>query len=543
EQTDSSAELRFRAKATDSDATVKIYYYGEGSKDITWSSGSSKWANCLTAGKNTFTIAVEPKDSAAQEGTTYTFSINCVPTLTGLSVASGDTQLYLDQNFSAATREYTMSVPETAETVTVAATPRDSGYQVLYNGESSNIVDIKGKDEIAVEVSTGEGVDKISSTYTIKLNKVKQLDFSVKATPSDAVVKVYDQKGVKVEANQDGSFSGMFAEYEYTYTVTRYGYVGQSGTVPEDGGQLTVTLEKAPDDGLNDVNSDWENFRNSDTNMGITNAQTPISVEDTTLLWSAKLGSGWMAAPSVQIIVDDALIVMSGKNIYKLDLKSGEILKTGTMTTTPSYGYTPPIYAEGMIICPLGSGTIQAFNAETLESLWIYKDSLKGQSLSPITYSDGYIYTGFWNSDTKDANYVCISITDENPSKTDEAKLATWKHTQAGGFYWAGSVVVGNVTIVGTDDGVGSSSTGNAQLYAFNKTTGEIISSIDLESVGDQRSSIAYDKTSGKIYFTTKGGYLCSAKVNASTGVISDLKKVDYNAQSTSTPIVYKGKV
>lgn len=61
-----------------------------------------------------------------------------------------------------------------------------------------------------------------------------------------------------------------------------------------------------------------------------------------------------------------------------------------------------------MIFAPLADGRVQAFNAETLESLWVYQDMLKGQSLSPITYSDGYIYTGFWNAETKDANYVCI---------------------------------------------------------------------------------------------------------------------------------------
>ena len=77
-----------------------------------------------------------------------------------------------------------------------------------------------------------------------------------------------------------------------------------------------------------------------------------------------------------------------------------------------------------MIFAPLADGRVQAFNAETLESLWVYQDTLKGQSLSPITYSDGYIYTGFWNAETKDANYVCIPVTDEDPTNAQEAKEA-----------------------------------------------------------------------------------------------------------------------
>ena len=231
---------------------------------------------------------------------------------------------------------------------------------------------------------------------------------------------------------------------------------------------------------------------------------------------------------------------MAGTTIYKLDLQTGETLVTGTMTAAPNWGYTPPTYAEGMIFAPLTDGTIQAFNADTLESLWIYEDNLGGQSLSPITYDDGYIYTGFWTGEYRDANFVCLSVTDEDITRTDEAKLATWKHTQQGGFYWAGSVAIGDVVIVGTDDGA-SGYTGGSKLYSFDQFTGEIISELDI--TGDQRSSIAYESGSGKIYFTTKCGYLYSAHINASTGVISGLKGVNHNAQSTSTPVVYKDRV
>ena len=138
-----------------------------------------------------------------------------------------------------------------------------------------------------------------------------------------------------------------------------------------------------------EVSSQWKNFRNSDVNMAITGAYTPKSAESTELKWAQKLGTGWTAAPSVQIIVDDCLVVMSAKVLYKLSLEKGEILQQTEMCAAPNFGYTPPTYAEGMIFCPLANGTVQAFDAKTLDSLWVYQDSLKGQSLSPITYSDG----------------------------------------------------------------------------------------------------------------------------------------------------------
>ncbi len=359
-------------------------------------------------------------------------------------------------------------------------------------------------------------------------------------TPQDAVVKVYAPDGTELSAAEDGSYTGAFAEAEYFYTVTKTGYVGTSGTIPAEGGEVTVTLKKAEPGTAVHTNAYWKNFRGSDTNMAITDVLLPRNGDSAVCKWSKKLGSGWSASPSAQIIVDNALIVMSGTTLYKLDLQTGDILATGEMAASPSYGYVPPTYAEGMIFCPLGGGRVQAFDAATLRSLWLYTDELGGQGLSPITYADGYVYTGFWDSETKAENFVCLSVTDEEPDNGTEEKLATWKHCQSGGFYWAGSVVVGNAVIVGTDDGEEESS-GDAMLYAFHKETGDIINALTLTGAGDQRSSIAY--ADGRIYFTTKGGFLCRVDVDGESGALTNLKMVRHPAQTTSTPIVYKGKV
>lgn len=535
--TDSTTQLRFRAKVNGNGEKVTLYYDG-GEKDITWTSGSSKWANFLKGGNNKFTMVVSPADEDT-ESVTYSFEIAVTPTLSALDVA-GEEAVYWDSAFKAATKEYTLTLAESVKTLTLAATPKYDSYAVTYNGKDSAVVDISNTDKIAVEVSK----DGISNTYTLNLNKTKEAALEVETTPEDAVVAVYDHNGTSVKAGEDGRFTGMFGAYEYTYTVAKNGYVTKSGTVPADGGKISVSLEKVAGEQPKEVSAYWPNFRGDESNMAITDARTPQSedVDSIAVKWVKKLGSGWSAAPSVQIIVDNALVVMSGTGIYKLDLQTGEILAQGTMVAAPNFGYTPPTYAAGMIFCPLSNGTIQAFHAETLESLWVYKDALKGQSLSPITYSDGYIYTGFWNGENKNANFVCIGVTDENVEKTDEEKAATWKHTQMGGFYWAGSAVIGDTVVVGTDDGT-SGTEGNSYLYAFNKYTGKVISRLELTGAGDQRSSIAYDEESGRIFFTTKGGYLYRADVDEKTGEITNLKGVDNQAQTTSTPVIYKGRV
>lgn len=289
----------------------------------------------------------------------------------------------------------------------------------------------------------------------------------------------------------------------------------------------------------------WANFRNSAYNMAITDVKTPRS-EDASAVsakWIRDYKTG-NSYPSVPIIVEDSLVIMSGTTLYKLDKDTGEVLQKAAMAAAPNFGVVPPVYGAGMIFCPLNNGTIQAFDAKTLEPLWIYHDPLGGQSLSPVTYADGYLYTGFWNAEWENANFVCIRVADENTGKTDEEKEAVWSYTHKGGFYWAGSVVVGQAVIVGSDDGSKEGYNGSARLYSFDKTSGAVISELSLASdSGDQRSSIAYDPASGKVYFTTKGGYLYSAKADPQTGMLSELKGQKYEGAATSTPVVYKNRV
>lgn len=535
--TDANSQLRFYFDLAGDDLTAKLSWLdasgAEKSKDIT--KASARFANCLHPGQNTLTLTI---GAGGETYDTYTFRVGRKPTLTALSAAADGTPLYTDGAFAPDRFDYVLTVPESAERLTVSAAAKSADYTVLINGGSEAEVYPIG-DSVEITLQCADGTQ---SLYTLAVNRVRQLDLIIVPSPADAVVRVYDAAGVEVPQNADGSYSGMFGEYEYIYTVTKYGYIAEKGNVPAQGGKLDVILQTAPETDIGDVGADWGNFRGSDDNMGITDTELPTTGDDTELIWAKKLGSGWKDAPSVQIIADNSLVVMSGKKLYKLDLATGEITAEGDMVSEPSYGYTPPTYAAGMIFCPLGGGTVQAFNASTLESLWVYTDVLGGQALSPITYSDGYIYTGFWKNYTDAASYVCLSVTDEDPADPLEAKQASWRFVNAGGYYWAGSLTIGNAVIFGSEDGTKSVG-GNAHLYSIDKISGALISDIELAGVGDIRSTIAYDPDSGRIFFTTADGYLCSAFVDAAAGVIADVKMVYYNAKSTSTPVVYKGRV
>lgn len=277
----------------------------------------------------------------------------------------------------------------------------------------------------------------------------------------------------------------------------------------------------------------------TNTNMAITNASTPTSAEQTVLSWAVKLGTDWTEPTSAQAIYKSFIVFTVGDKLYKLNRKTGEVISFVKMAAASSWGAAAPTVADDMIFVALGDGMVQAFNAETLTPLW-KSESFLGQALTAVTYSEGYLYTGFWRGETETASYVCLSAEDADTTKQDESKSAVWTYNSAGGFYGAGALIAGNAVIFQTDNGVSDAESDGASVTSLNKTTGEPISSLSIH--GDGRSNISFDAKSGRIFFTTKPGYLYSASVDES-GILSDIKFKQYGAQTVSTPTVFGGRV
>ena len=408
---------------------------------------------------------------------------------------------------------------------------------------------------ITVTVSHKE-TGSIAGTYTIKVNKQAPIETTITTTPGDATVFLTsDVTGDRILPGDKGTYT-LDSGSSYTVVVTRYGYVGQKKTFTagEANKTIQIKLEKAPDSTLKDIElpTDWPLFRKNDENNGVVDVRTPITAEDTVLVWANKLGEGYSgSAVGSPIIVGGYLYTYSGTTIMKVDKETGLILKTGTMVGGSSFAINSATYAEGMIFIGLANGRVQAFNAETLESLWVYQDALGGQPNCPIAYADGYIYTGFWNSETKQANFACLSVTDEDATKTNEAKLPTWTYTH-NGFYWAGAYVNSDFVLVTTDDGDNGYTTGYGSILSLNPKTGKLIDSLQATNVGDLRSSVCYDTETEAYYFTSKGGDLYQVKVNADgTFTKGSLRRLHLDngadsasapPMSTSTPVIANGR-
>lgn len=508
---------------------------------------SISYANLLKLGENTLTLTVTPPEGGSGTETVYTFKLTVLPTLKTVTFA--EEGLEQDQAFVPETLNYKLGVPSSVDSLTpTVTTTLSNGVTVTYSPALENgkiPLDKLDNDKFTITVSDAE-TGAVKTVYTYTVERIGIYDAKITTNAVGAQVRVY-QGDTLVTPDKNGVYS-LRTDKTYKYVIVAKGYVTKTGTLSGSAdltdGVLNVTLSTVPTISLPKYDAFWPSFRGNDQNMAITSVKTPtgqIDAEtessDVELLWASASGSGYGSdAVGSPIFVGGYMYAYAGTRLLKLDPATGETVASVNMVSNSDFAIIPPTYADGMIFVALKEGRVQAFRADTLESLWVYQDPLKGQSNSPITYSDGYVYVGFWNGESKPANFVCLTADYEGTS----AKEALWRYTSQGGFYWAGAYANDKYVVVGTDDGQSGYTSQTAKLVVFNKRTGEIVDSKE-GYTGDIRSNIAY--ADGRVYFTSKGGHFYS-EVIGSDGKIdaAQSKSIALGGMSTSTPVVYKSR-
>lgn len=549
--------------------------------------------------ENAVTIRLEKEVDGILYYQDYQVQFKRTLTLEDISAAcEGATITLIQENeeigFDPHVKEYSVTVSMAADALDLSVTAHDGnpcygesevGYRVKVDGvdvteDGVAQIALNGTLETQTAVVTveNEKAPEGSAEYTLHILKSPPVQTTFRVAPEKALLAVYEtMSGQRLWADENGTF--QFCEgYSYRYALTAYGYVSKFGTltVTRDenkalvvldgdqaypvaetqagGGTLTIQweLREAEQNSSLQSNLDayWPNFRGNSTNNAVTDTVIPNGAEEGTLYWANQIGKGFDEdAVGSPIIVNDELITYAGDKIFRIDTVSGTVKKTGTMDHKSSFSITPPAYAEGMVFVALSDGTVQAFNAVTLEPLWIYRDTLGGQPNCPLTIHDGYLYTGFWNSETGDANFVCLSITDEDPTQQKEQKCASWYHTAKGGFYWAGAYACDDYVLIGTDDGTNSCTEPTSSMLAFVPRTGELLDRWDNLN-GDIRSTVVYDSATDAYYFTSKGGSFYSLKMEQTDGgwkmgnrwSVELQNGTDGTPMSTCSPVVYNGR-
>lgn len=525
----------------------------------------------------------------------YTVDFHRVLSLKDLSAKCDDATAVLLQEdgtvgFDPAKKEYSVKVSMAAMALTLDFScysenlcygEEQIGYQVSVNGtdvtESGRaVIELDGTMEtqsVSITVENPKAPNG-TSTYVVHILKSPPVDAAFEIFPGEALLNIREiLSGDRLWPDENGKYQ-LCEGYSYDYALTQYGYVSKSGilTVTRNdanelivldgqnqyvvaeqgnGGAVTISwsLAKAAVNSAIDTTivSPWPNFRGGNSNNAVTDAPLAISADTGTLYWANKIGSGIDSdAVGSPILVDGAIITYASNKLYRVDTITGEILAEGTMDHKSSFSITPPTYANGMVFVALSNGCVQAFNARTLESLWIYYDPLGGQPNCPIAVRDGYLYTGFWNSETGNARFVCLSITDEYPGEAMEEKCASWFYTAKGGFYWAGAYVSNDFVLVGTDDGDNTCTERTSRLLMLNAKNGKLLDSWD-NLHGDIRSSVVYDSITNAYYFTAKGGTFYGVQVSSDLKLTNKWSVALQNSMggtpmSTSSPVVHNGR-
>ncbi len=546
-------------------ATIKLQVNGGDSVDIIANEGYRYVG--INYGANVIKITISDND---KDDIVYTFNVNCyaraemkkpLDTDTGTSyyLFSTNEEIKKKRVLNTGIKtfpEYWLFIPDTVTSITMV--PDDSGgywepnlegLTVTYNGSESTVVDVSNTDKIEVRTVLA-GVSDYTWTIHIVKRETAKVEFNI---PEGATVRVFDnmKKELSPKADNPHIFAGLQEGIVYNYVVIKNGYVSYEGSFDPANvsGPIEVTLQPLPASSHKEYNGEWTNFRGNNVNMAIRSAKTPTAAKYTKLKWAVKMGTDMWMSPTPPIILNDmeidgvmhdVLICAMGRNIYLLDKETGKVLKSAPMKGSAYFATNPITYAEGMVFVQLDNN-IQAFDATTLESVWLSERFSGGQTISPITYHNGYIYIGMWNGETADGTFACFSVADEKPDQTDETKYATWTLKHKGGFYWAGAYATDNYVVFGSDDGTSEGDyTANAILYSVKPETGEIIDKIE-GIKGDIRSTVAYYE--GACYAVTKGGLFLKAPISADGHFDHDaFQTVEMGNMCTSTPIIYNGK-
>lgn len=314
------------------------------------------------------------------------------------------------------------------------------------------------------------------------------------------------------------------------------------------------------------IASDWQQFQ-KDEYIGWTTDVGPVI--EPQLAWSYNV-EGWV--DTTPIVGDGQVFVLNATGMmYAFNAKTG--VKNWNhqcaIATTGTFELSVPAYHDGIVYVATSKGALNqgfcrvsalhAISGDERENITLKKTG--GYQLNtPITYADDRIYLGDWNGSSTTTNgtgtYWCL-----NASNVSDVLWNYTPDSSGCGYYWAGAAIVGDYVLFGDD---------NANVTCLNLTascirgTGVVKDYINVSKqwgslypVEEIRSSIVWNETTGRIYFTAKkadaynSGHIYAVPFNSTTGDLGDNDAMgggicDWSYQigySTSTPVVYGGRV
>ncbi len=255
-------------------------------------------------------------------------------------------------------------------------------------------------------------------------------------------------------------------------------------------------------------------------------ADLPVSAEQAELKWTYRAGTDYKNAPTIPAYYDGKVYFMHADKLSCIDADNGKLLSECTLSGRNQYTQVPVLCTDKYVYCPMDGGKVQAVLRADMKADWVYTDPLGGQGLTPIVTDGTRLYTGFWNDEEADANFVCLD------AQTGDR---LWSVKRFGGYYRASCALSGGKVLLCGDDG--SAKTGTGDLLCVDALSGEVLDTLS-GIAGDFRAGFGSDGSN--FYFATKAGILY--KVSLSGDKLTLEKQLKLHGDCTTTPILYGGK-
>ena len=241
--------------------------------------------------------------------------------------------------------------------------------------------------------------------------------------------------------------------------------------------------------------SQWSYFGGDMGSFGVTDSKTPTDAGGFALKWKVSYptesGSMVWRTPSSALCVDDWVYYWNGMDdaVYRLDIETGKVLARGDCPSRPVFNMGLA-YGDGKLFATTSTGTttvLRAYDAVTLEQLFVGAPVDGGEVQGTVTYLDGMVFFGTYSGD-----YACFSTEDRDIARHDESADPVWVMRSEGWY---------NATPAFFDDSMvlvqKGFSTGGATAYLLERGTGLVRDSIHFDREYSSSGATFYE---GRVY-------------------------------------------
>ena len=288
----------------------------------------------------------------------------------------------------------------------ITATTTDGGYTAAC---AVTVVGEYGEEYEAASLDTGYLMLTLRAEAFVSGGTMS----SVEVTSGASTVKVWSSEdggstieitGVPAEAVTSATVTLSDGGVAYCLIATSDGFAyvyadpSASGGVDFDGAWVEAVAYLC--DGSSSL--DWSYWGGSTSYYGVSDSATVIDEDDMVELWSI-VGSGvesssWVT-PGSAICIDSYTYYYCDSVLYCVETLTGDVVASASCPSSSVYNMALA-YGDGMVFVPTKSGSytiLRAFDATTLEQLFVSVACEGGEVQGSITYHQGCVYFGTYS--------------------------------------------------------------------------------------------------------------------------------------------------